>query len=218
MDVSQISQSTINNNIKNAKKYMSKQDVADCKEGLFYADNNQDGKTTGIDMYKEWSETCNSVFQGNDTFIKRGQELATDIGEIYSRYAGDDGVLDAYEYNAALQSDEMDVLLQQYWEMKNITDAQNGEEVLGLGWYDSNYDENVTATDVYKSKTDLYSKVFEENEDNTAKAEQIAQKQSEILAKFAGEDGVLSSDEFSEAVQTSEYKQTVRDFFKLTTS
>lgn len=220
MDVSKISQSTINNNIKKTKEWMDNSECGakakeQCKKGLFYSDNNQDGKTTGIDMYKDWSETCKFVFQGNDTFLKKGEEIATDIGEIYSRYAGDDGVLDEYEYDAALQSDEMGILLEQYWEMKNITEAQNGEEVVGLVWYDANYDEKVTATDVYKSKSNLYSNIFADNKENAAKAEEIAQQQSEILAKYAGEDGVLSSEEYSEAVQTSEYKQTLRAFFKL---
>ena len=68
-------------------------------------------------------------------------------------------------------------------------------------------DGKTSTIDVYKSKSNLYSNIFADNKENAAKAEEIAQQQSEILAKYAGEDGVLSSEEYSEAVQTSEYKR-----------
>ena len=215
MDISKISQGTINGNIENAKKYMNEQDIADCNIGLGYVDKNEDGKTSAIEMYKNWSDTCASIFSGNEAFAARGEEIATQVGELYTRYAGKDGVLDAYEYNAGLQSDEMGVLLEQYWEMKNIVDAQNGEEVKGLGRYDSNYDGKTTSVDVYKSKSDLYEQVFAGNEKSKVKAEEIAQKQAEILSKFAGDDGVLSSEEFAEAVDSLEYKKTVREYMDL---
>ncbi len=214
MDVSKISQGTINGNIENAKKYMNEQDIADCNEGLSYVDQNGDGKTSAIEMYKNWSNTCNWLFEGNEAFQTRGEELSIQIGEIYARYAGEDGALDAYEYNAALQSDEMGVLLEQYWEMANIVEAKEND-VRGLGWYDSNNDGKTSAVDVYKSKSDLYSKVFENNEESKVKAEDIAQRQAEILSKFAGDDGVLSSEEFAEAVDSLEYKKTVREYMDL---
>ena len=219
MDISKISQSTINNNIKETKEWMDTTECGakakeQCEQGLFYADNNGDGKTTGIDMYKKWSETCNFAFQGNDAFLEKGEEIATSIGELYSRYAGEDGVLDAYEYDAALQSDEMGVLIEQYWEMNNIVRAEKGEDI-ALNWYDSNNDGDTSSVEVYKSKSDLYSNVFSDDKVKAKQADDIAQKQAEILSKYEGDDGKLSSEEFTQAVNSFEYKRTVAEYNKL---
>ena len=88
-------------------------------------------------------------------------------------------------------------------------------DVRGLGWYDSNNDGKTSAVDVYKSKSELYEKVFENNKESQKKAQDIAMKQAEILSKFAGDDGVLSSEEFAEAVDSLEYKKTVREYMDL---
>lgn len=211
MNIKDISQDTIKNNIEYQKQNMTKKDVEECNIGLSFADYNNDGQTSGIEMYKDWSKTCSNVFEGNSAFQERGEEISIQIGEIYSRYAGDDGVLDAYEYNAALQSDEMSTLLKEYWDMMDIMDAQNGKEVLGLGWYDSNNDGNVSSVEVYKEKSELYSEIYANNKEKSKKAEEIAQKQAEILRKFEGDDGVLSAEEYTEAIKSSEYKKTISE-------
>lgn len=215
MNISNISKQTIEKNIEYQKQNMTEEDVKDCSIGLSYADKNNDGETSGVEMYKSWSKTCSNVFEGNDAFLERGEEISVQIGEIYSRYAGEDGVLDEYEYNAALQSDEMNTLLSEYWDMKNTMDAQNGEEVLGLGWYDSNNDGNVSSIDVYKEKTELYSDIFGDNKEKSQKADEIAQKQAEILNKYAGDDGVLNAEEYAQAVKSSEYRETIFDLQNL---
>ncbi len=215
MDVSKISQQTINKNIENAKKYMTEQDVEECNIGLGYADSNRDGSTTGIDMYKEWSSTCEFVFEGNEEFAARGEEISMEIGEIYSRYAGSDGKLDAYEYNAALQSDEMGVLIDEYWEMKNTIEAQNGEDVPGLNRYDSDNDGDVSTIELFKERSEINSRIFEDDEEKEAQVQEIVQKQAEIISKYAGDDGVISSEEYTQAVQSAEYQETLAKYKKL---
>lgn len=215
MNIGELSQENINKNIEYQKQNMTKQEVEDCNIGLSSVDKNNDGKTSGIEMYKKWSETCSSIFEGNSIFQQRGEEISVQIGELYSRYAGNDGYLDEYEYNAALQSDEMGVLLQEYWEMCDIVDAQNGEDVFGLGWYDSNCDGDVSSVEVYKKKTELYSKKYDDNKEKSQKADEIAQKQAEILRKFEGDDGVLSAEEYAEALRSSEYKRTISELQNL---
>lgn len=215
MDIRNISQENINKNIEYQKQNMTKQDLEDANIGLSSVDKNNDGKTSGIEMYKSWSATCSRIFEGNSIFQQRGEEISVQIGEIYSRYAGNDGYLDEYEYNAALQSEEMGTLLQEYWEMKDIVEAQNGEDVLGLGWYDSNCDGDVSSVEVYKVKSELYSKIYEDDKEKSQKADAIAQKQAEILRKYEGDDGVLSPEEYAEALKSSEYKKTISELQSL---
>ena len=213
MGIGNISQNTIKQNIDNAKKFMSQQDVNECKIGLNGADANGDGKTSGIEMYKNWSETCENVFAGNDAFLKRGEEIAIAQGEIYSMYAGEDGVLDEYEYNAALQSEEMNVLIDEYWDMKNEMEAMNGEkEINGLDSYDifsGNHDGNISANEIANQKSELYAKKFEDSKLINKFAQKVIEQQEKILKKFEGDDGHLSTEEFTEAVQSYEYQETL---------
>ena len=110
----------------------------------------------------------------------------------------------------------MDVLIEQLWEMKALVEAENGEtDKNTLSHYDVNWNGDVSTIEIYKSKSDLYSKVFENNEESQKKAQDIAMKQAEILSKYAGDDGVLSSEEFAEAVDSLEYKKTVREYMDL---
>jgi hypothetical protein len=213
MGIGNISQNTIKQNIDNAKKFMSQQDVNECKIGLNGADANGDGKASGVEMYKSWSETCKDVFAGNDAFLKRGEEIAIAQGEIYSMYAGEDGVLDEYEYNAALQSEEMGVLVDEYWDMKNEMEAMNGEkEINGLDSYDiffGNNDGKVSSSEIANQKSELYAKKFEDSKLINKFTQKVIEQQEEILKKFEGDDGHLSTEEFTEAVQSYEYQETL---------
>lgn len=193
-----------------------KEYVDDAQEGLMFRDANGDGDVTAIEMYKDLSEGWGSIFEGNKMFSQRAEELNLAQGEIYARYAGEDGKLDKFEFVEALNSDEMDVLIEQLWEMKALVEAENGEtDKNTLSHYDVNWNGDVSTIEIYKSKSDLYSKVFENNEESKVKAEDIAQRQAEILSKYAGDDGVLSSEEFAEAVDSLEYKKTVREYMDL---
>ena len=220
MDVSKISQSYIDGRVEQYRNNMDEQTVEECNVGLFYADQNGngDGQVSGIEMYKSWSETCAFVFEGHEAYAARGEEIAIAQGELYSRYAGEDGVLDAYEYNAALQSDEMGVLIAEYWEMKNEVEALNGEtDIKGLSRYDSdgNRDGQTSAVEIYKSKAELNEQKYGDNPDIQAKADEISMRQAEILNKFAGEDGVLTSKEYAAGVQSDEYQETMREYSAL---
>ena len=212
MDISKISQSTINQNIQNSKMFLRAEDIDVCNEALSFIDKDGNG-TSGAEMAQSWKETCNSVFAGNDAFLKRGEELSEKQGEIYAMYAGDDGVLDAYEYDAALQSDEMGVLIDEYWAMKNEMEAMNGEEdIVGLASYDSvsgDNDGKVSAEEITEAKTNMFAKLYEESKIAQGISKIFLEKQEKILKKFEGDDGHLSSEEYSQAVQSYEYQATL---------
>lgn len=190
-----------------------------CKEGLAMKDYNGDGQTSAIEMYKDISDTYSFIFEGNDEFSARAQEIALAQGEIYSKYAGDDGILDEYEYNAALQSDENGALLDQYWEMKDAWEAMQGNnEIKGLFRNDINNDKQVGAIEIYQNKVDLYSEVFKDDSEKLEMAKQIALTQAEILSKYAGDDGVLSSEEYANALRSESYGLTMEAYLNLVSS
>ena len=212
MDIGKISQSTINQNIQNQKQYMTDGMREEIQYAFQHKDKDGDGNVTGKDLYQSWSNTCKNVFAGNDAFLKRGEELSAKQGEIYSMYAGEDGVLDEYEYNAALQSDEMGVLIDEYWAMKNEMEAMNGEtEILGLPSYDTegNRDGKVSASEITESKTNMFAKLYEESKIAQGSSKIFLKQQEEILKKFEGDDGHLSTEEFTQAVQSYEYQETL---------
>lgn len=215
MNIGKISQDSINENIQNMKRSMSEQDIEDCNIGLSNSDQNGDGYTSGIEIYKSFSKICSNLFSENEELQAHGEELSLQIGEIYSRYAGEDGMLDAYEYNAALQSDEMSVLLNEYWEMKDFAEASKGENAIGLLHHDINNDDKTSAVEIYQDKIDLYSKVFEDDEKKQKEAEEIALTQSEILSKYAGSDGVLNQEEYSRALRSEAYGKTMTQYLEL---
>ena len=97
---------------------MTESDVEACKEGLKNADKNGDGRTSGVEMYKNWSDTCASVFAGNEEFLRRGEEIAIAQGELYLRYAGNDGILSQEEYIQALRSETFGTSMEEYTAIK----------------------------------------------------------------------------------------------------
>lgn len=209
-----VSQDTINKNIQNAKKYLTDADVKECKEGLKNADKNGDGQTSGIEMYKDWSRTCASVFAGNEEFLKRGEEISIAQGELYSRYAGEDGVLDAYEYDAALQSDEMGALIDEYWEMKDAMEASQGKS--GLSRHDNNNDDEVTVSEYMTNKMNLYNDIFKDQDPALQQeALNIVLNQAEIISKYAGNDGKLSEEEYMQALRSETYQASMEQYTKI---
>ena len=217
MDVSKISQQQINANIADAKKRLAGHEDG-WNEALAQWDYNGDGQTSAIEMYENESSVFASVFEGHPEYAERAEQLALQRGELYLKYAGDDGIMDAYEYAAALGSEEDDVILAEYWEMKNEVEALNGEtDIKGLSRYDSdgNRDGQTSAVEIYKSKAELNEQKYGDNPDIQAKADEISMRQAEILNKFAGEDGVLTSKEYAAGVQSDEYQETMREYSAL---
>ena len=217
MDVSKISQQQINANIADAKKRLAGHEDG-WNEALAQWDYNGDGQTSAIEMYENESSVFASVFEGHPEYAERAEQLALQRGELCLKYAGDDGIMDAYEYAAALGSEEDDVILAEYWEMKNEVEALNGEtDIKGLSRYDSdgNRDGQTSAVEIYKSKAELNEQKYGDNPDIQAKADEISMRQAEILNKFAGEDGVLTSKEYAAGVQSDEYQETMREYSAL---
>ncbi len=211
-----VSQKTINKNIKAAKKSMTKSEKKECKQGLKYADVNGDGKTTGVEMYINWSDTCASIFKGNEAFLKRGEEIAIAQGELYSRYAGKDGKLNAYEYEAALQSDEMGALIDEYWEMQDAMEAQKYNTASGLSRYDNNRDNKITVFEYIKNKLNLFKHIFKnEKPELQQDALNIVLKQSDIILKYAGDDGILSEEEYTQALRSESYGASMEEYLEI---
>lgn len=211
MDVSKISQQQTY--AKFGKEY-----VDGAQEGLMLRDSNGDGQVSAIEMYKDTAEGWGSIFEGHEKFSERAEELNIAQGEIYAQYAGSDGVLDKFEFVEALNSDEMDVLLRELWEMKNEKEAMDGEtDIRGLARYDmeGNNDGQTSAVEIYKSKAELNEQKYGDNPDIQAKADEISMRKAEILNKFAGEDGVLTSKEYAAGVQSDEYQETMREYSAL---
>lgn len=209
-----VSQNTINNNIENAKNSMTQSDIEACEEGLRNADLNGDWYTSGVEMYKNWSDTCALEFAGNEEFLKRGEEIAIEQGELYSRYAGNDGSLDVYEYYAALQSDEMGALIDEYWEMKDSMDAMNGKsEIKGLTRHNGNYDGQVSVSEYIEDKLNLFDKIFK---DQAPKLQQEALnkvlEQAEIISEYAGDDGIISQEEYIQALRSETFGTSMEEY------
>ena len=97
--------------------------------------------------------------------------------------------------------------------MKNEMEAMNGEtDIKGLQNYDKVFGDNdgkVSATEIIESKTNLFAKMYEEHKMVKEFSQQVLEEQEAILKKFEGDDGHLSSAEFSQAVQSYEYQETL---------
>ncbi len=191
--------------------------VEGAKGALTQWDYDGDGSTSAVEMYKSMSTTYANVFAGNDEYSEEAQKIALARGELYAKYAGDDGVLDEYEYVEALNSDENNELLDQYWALKNAMEALEGEtDIIGLTRYDSNNDGQTTIDEISQSMSALYSKVFEGDEEKTEEALSLAEFQSEILSSYdENSDGILSSEEYANALKSDEYQGTIEQYLEL---
>ena len=215
-----ISQSYIDKRIEEERQWQQntaagRKTAKECTIGLGYCDYNKDGKTSAIEMYRDIKDTFASVFAGNEKFSAEAEKIALAQGELYAKYAGEDGILDEAEYNACLQSKENSALLEQYWELADAMEAMKGEETRGLSRYDVNGDDNVSPIEIYKNKADLYNNVFNDNKEAEERAKNIALTQSEILSKYAGNDGVLSEEEYAEALRSEAYGKTMEEYLEL---
>lgn len=216
-----ISQTSIDRNVANTKKWAKdtqegKEYCNGAKDALKQWDYNKDGKTSANEMYQDISKTYASVFRGNDEFSKRAQEIASQQAEIYAKYAGDDGVLDEFEYTAALNSSENNALLDEYWMLKDSMEAMQGEnDIKGLSHLDENNDKKTSIIEIFKDKLDIFSKIFQGDAETEQKATKIALDQSFILSKYAGDDGVLSQEEYQQALRSEGYGKTMSEYLDL---
>lgn len=123
LDTSELSGKSIDLSHAKTTKRFGKEYIESAKDALTQWDYNGDGKTSAKEMSESRSNVYANVFKGNDEFSKKAQEIAFAQDEIYAKYAGDDGILDEYEYVEALNSKENNALLEQYWDLKDEWEA-----------------------------------------------------------------------------------------------
>ena len=196
---------------------MSDSEVESCKESLSYGDYNNDGETSAIEMYQSHASTYANVFEGNEELSARAQEIALQQGEIYAAYAGDDGILDEYEYNAALQSEENSALLDQYWELKDYYKSTQGTYD-SFNRYAQDEDGEVSPYEFLQNKLHNYKYIFGDNKESRNEAIINALKQTQILMEYAGEDGVLDQEEYTQALRSDEYAETMSDYLDISST
>lgn len=96
-----------------------------CTEGLKMRDADGDGKTTSQEMGLDNHHLTGVIFKDADTTTRIQATLLTDQqNSIFDKYAGDDGVLDEYEYAAAINSDEYGAILEKY---NKLQESVNGD-------------------------------------------------------------------------------------------
>ncbi len=217
MDITELQKSSFVNVVKEDAIFDFGQDYVDgAREALKQWDYNKDGATSVDEMAQSISNTYSNVFEGNDALSELAQQIADSQGEIYTRYAGKDGILDEYEYSEALNSDENNVLLDQYWELKDTQEALKGEtDLQGLQRYDLNGDGKINPLEVYQKKSELYSKLYEGDEKKIREAKKIALDQAIMLNKYAREDGNISTEKYAEALRSESYIGKTNEYLAL---
>ena len=123
---------TIRKNIENAKTTLNAPEGQEyknaCIQGLQMRDSNNDGVTTSKEMSTNFNKLTQSIFK-NASFSSKFQASALSVkaGSIFEAYAGDDGVLDEYEYSAAINSDEYNEMITKYNELQDELDNYDYE-------------------------------------------------------------------------------------------
>lgn len=218
-----VSNETITNNIEQMRNQMSmsKPEVQEYNEGcrafLSSVDKDQNGQATVDEMTENITNMYTSLFSDNEALSGKAQELAAAESELYARYAGEDGVLDEFEYSACLQSQEHRALSEQYWELRDANDAQNGDEVRGLGRHDSNNDGNATSGEMLKDDLNRNETLFGDNLSAYQAANEFSMAKAQIFSQYAGDDGILDASEYKEALKSDEYKKALAEYNQLRT-
>ena len=122
----------IKQNVDNAKKSMNTPEGQEyknsCIQGLQMRDFNSDGVTTAREMGTDFNQLTQTIFGGaNNSSSAEAFQLSAQAGSIFENYAGSDGVLDAYEYSAAINSDEYDDLITKYNKLQDELDNYDYE-------------------------------------------------------------------------------------------
>ena len=217
-----ISNETIENNVAQMRSMMEsspkgQQIKEDCRVGLSYKDADGDGKVTVEEFSQYDNDLMDSIFSGNDEYAAKAKEIATAQNELYARYAGEDGILDEAEYNACLQSKENGALLEQYWELRDANDAQNGDNVVGLGRHDNNRDGNVTSGEMLQDDLQRNETLFGDNLSAYKAANDFSIAKAQIFEQYAGDDGILDSTEYTDALKSDEYKKALAEYNQIRT-
>jgi len=206
----------------NVKKYYD-----GAREALQRTDKlgNGDGKVTAQEYGQNSILLNNSIFQNNADLNTQANKIAAMQQDIMAKYAGEDGILDEYEYVEGLNSKEYSKTLEEWHALKNQMEAENkfGKEYIagadqkvadhGEKYGDENG--NATAGSFYKEMSALNRAVFKDNIVSRIKAQFLTAQQTNIMNKYAGDDGILSGAEYAEALNSKEYRENIEQWRKL---
>jgi len=192
--------------------------VEGAKDALEQWDFNKDGKTSSIEMHKELSDSYSNIFKGNDELLQKANGLALKQGEIYDKYAGEDGILDEYEYSEALNSDEYAKTLDEYQEMQ----AQNkfGQEYIDsmqsyTSGQDIDGDGKTTAEDMYQSRINLHNDLFSHDPELMAKGQELAEKYKQAWQLYSNSDGSIEGYNAALALNSDTFKKLDEEYATL---
>ncbi|MBQ3640365.1 hypothetical protein II906_00295 [bacterium] len=116
-----ISRFDVNSRINAERNFMTstpqgKQWKDDVLKGLPNCDTDKDGLSTGKELTAQWQDTF-GMLAGNDKALKeKGEYLTPLFQEVIDKYAGDDGIFDAYEMGAMLSDENYMKLVDEYHE------------------------------------------------------------------------------------------------------
>lgn len=129
LDTSELSEKSTNLSHAKTIKRFGKEYIEEAKDALPQWDYNGDGKTSAKEMSESMLRLDDAIFGSDSNFLARAKDLSSARSEIYAKYAGDDGILDEYEYAEALNSKENNALLEQYWDLQDEWSAvQHGNK------------------------------------------------------------------------------------------
>lgn len=97
-------------------------------------------------------------------------------------------------------------IIEKYGE-DNYKDAQSNLKSIDKAF--GNGDGRLTMEEYDKYLSGAYKNLFGNDQVKLDKAAEIAKKQNEIMTKYAGEDGILSTAEYMEALNSKEYIELV---------
>lgn len=192
-----IDQSIIDSNIQNAKQWMTThpkggQEIQECALGLHNTDYNRDGKTTAQELGQSWQSTLDYLFGNIPEYSEKISYLNSEIQSIFEQYAGEDGIFDVFEYEAAIQSEEYGSLVDEYWALR---------DELGIG----RTQENTSTAATQETSEDGTDSLFDYyNKKKGEYIDEIISYSSEVLDEYVGANGVIVNEALPLWTATSE--------------
>lgn len=183
---------------------------------------NNDGKLQPKEMYQESVELSKTIFGENEQILEKALNINAKGLELSNIYAGADGVISAEEKAEMINSKEWRSSMEVYRSLYKEADCSknygakyynDGVKALkDLDKTEGNGDGKVTAKEFGAKIMNLYNALFRADTVKLEKSKEIAKSQEEIVAKYAGDDGILSPAEHIGAINSEEYGKTLKNY------
>lgn len=223
----------VNNIGANSLQKYGQEYIDGCRESNLRVDKvsgNGDGKLQANELAFE----ITSIFLSDKNTAQAGVDLYAKIENIASKYALDDGAISAEAKAELINSKEWNEMLVEYRSLRderkylqkfeglNVNmDAARGyyseaqEAMANVDKISGDGDGEVNAKEYFTHIWDLYKDLFQNDLTKIFKSFSIARQQEEIMAKYAGKDGVLSASEYMEGLNSAEYGETLKAYREL---